>query len=347
MIFRNQYDNQKPVILNIYIKFENFLICFLVIIFYAYMSKIDLKEMYLIIYSYKFNNIFISLTMSSPASTPAKKVRATKKADLTLIHPEELPNQSEPKAKKDKASKPKTDKASKPKTDKAKTSKKAESDDSKDVPDKKKTLPAKYKKFIQFSYFLMMQLNKDEQLISQDKFFELAHIYDDIDQQMTFVDSFFNDKNINKSIKSTSPEVLAKLAKKEAKLQAKQQAKLDKIAEKNAAKDAKRQAKLLKKTNNKKNDLPSDDIVADLVSIANNKQSNIDIHLNHDHNHNHDHDDNLNHDDDDELLEVELLTLNSPVNQINQCLVDKLGNAYHTNDHTLIGKINDNNLILF
>lgn len=285
--------------------------------------------------------------MSSPAATPIKKVRATKKANLSLTPPEEVPIQTEPKPKKAKVSKPKT---AKPKASNTSDSDDSKNSDSKDVPDKKKSLPAKYKKFIQFSYFLMMQLNKDEQLISQDKFFELAHIYDDIDQQMAFVDSFFNDKNINKSIKSTSPEVLAKLAEKQAKLQLKQQAKLDKIAEKNSAKDAKRQAKLLKKTNNNKNNKlknNDDDIVAELVSIANNQSSSNDddILLNHDHNHKHDHE--INNNDDDELLEVELLTLNTPVNQIKQCLVDKLGNAYHSNDHTLIGKINDNNLILF
>ena len=43
----------------------------------------------------------------------------------------------------------------------------------------------------------------------------------------------------------------------------------------------------------------------------------------------------------------ELFKLQNPINGMNECLIDKAFNAYHPTLHTLIGKINDNNLSLF
>ena len=66
-------------------------------------------------------------------------------------------------------------------------------------------LPAKFSKFIQFGYFLMQSFkNEDGSFESLDEilFLKNVHMYDNIESQQTFVQSFFDQsKDINKTIR--------------------------------------------------------------------------------------------------------------------------------------------------
>ena len=140
-------------------------------------------------------------------------------------------------------------------------------------------------------------------------------------------------------MKKNSPEELAKLAAKNAKAQAK----LDKIAASNAAKLAKAQAKKDKLANKRKDTKPQDnDIVAQIVSLANNNLSNHDqlpplLYIEQQEEEHYD-------DDDDEELDVEVFK--TSFLEFDHCLVDKQHNAFHPTLHHPIGRIINNILTI-
>ncbi len=259
--------------------------------------------------------------IASPAKTPVpKKVKETteKKTEKKTVKKTEKKTEKKEEEKKEE-----------------KEEKKEEKEEKEEKP-KKLTLPAKYKKFVQFSFFLMKKMNADaeEPFINEQKFMDLSKMYDGAQAQIEFVDLFLNDKTIVKEMKKNSPEELAKLAAKNAKAQAK----LDKIAASNAAKLAKAQAKKDKLANKRKDHKPQDnDLVAQIVSLANN---NLSAQTNENDNHNH----NDNDDDDDDELDVEVFK--TSFLDFDHCLVDKDFNAFHPTLHHPIGKIINNALIL-
>jgi len=71
---------------------------------------------------------------------------------------------------------------------------------------RKPSLPAKFNKFIQFGYFFLQQYNAMDGVtpIDETAFLDKLHLFDTVDNQQAFVQSFFDDaKNINKTIRKT------------------------------------------------------------------------------------------------------------------------------------------------
>lgn len=64
------------------------------------------------------------------------------------------------------------------------------------------SLPAKYNKFIQFAYYLLEGVNKDGLVIEPGVFFDKIHLFDNVEGQQAFVQSFFdNSKDTGKTIR--------------------------------------------------------------------------------------------------------------------------------------------------
>ena len=69
---------------------------------------------------------------------------------------------------------------------------------------RKPSLPAKFNKFIQFGYFFLKQYNAMDGVtpIDENSFLDKLHLFDTVDNQLAFVQAFFDDaKNINKTIR--------------------------------------------------------------------------------------------------------------------------------------------------
>jgi len=146
------------------------------------------------------------------------------------------------------------------------------------------SLPAKYGKFIQYSYYLIRAINNAalEQngavLVDEDQFITAAHVFDNIATQQAFVSSFLENKNIAKEMrthladKKKAEVAAAKTAAKAEKEAEKNAAKAAAKAEKDAAKAAAKPAKQPKETKSKAKKTKKavdPDLVTSLVALAN------------------------------------------------------------------------------
>ena len=146
------------------------------------------------------------------------------------------------------------------------------------------SLPAKYGKFIQYSYYLIRAINNAalEQngaiLVDEDQFITAAHVFDNIATQQAFVASFLENKNIAKEMrthladKKKAEVVAAKNAAKAEKEAEKNAVKAAAKAEKDAAKAAAKPAKQPKETKSKAKKTKKavdPDLVTSLVALAN------------------------------------------------------------------------------
>lgn len=146
------------------------------------------------------------------------------------------------------------------------------------------SLPAKYGKFIQYSYYLIRAINNAalEQngavLVDEDQFIAAAHVFDNIATQQAFVASFLENKNIAKEMrthladKKKAEVVAAKAAAKAEKEAEKNAVKAAAKAEKDAAKAAAKPAKQPKETKSKAKKTKKavdPDLVTSLVALAN------------------------------------------------------------------------------
>jgi hypothetical protein len=146
------------------------------------------------------------------------------------------------------------------------------------------SLPAKYGKFIQYSYYLIRAINNAalEQngavLVDEDQFITAAHVFDNIATQQAFVSSFLENKNIAKEMrthladKKKAEVVAAKAAAKAEKEAEKNAVKAAAKAEKDAAKAAAKPAKQPKETKSKAKKAKKavePDLVTSLVALAN------------------------------------------------------------------------------
>jgi hypothetical protein len=142
-------------------------------------------------------------------------------------------------------------------------------------------LPAKFNKFIQFSYYFIRTLNNasleknGEVLFDEDRFFEEANVFAAVDVQQRFVEGFLENKAIGKEMRT---HLLDKT--KAEKAAAKQKVLDDKAVAKKKVLDDKAEAKqkiaadkaaakktTTKKKSNKKEDPV--DLVTSLVTLAN------------------------------------------------------------------------------
>lgn len=149
------------------------------------------------------------------------------------------------------------------------------------------SLPAKYGKFIQYSYYLIRAINNAalEQngavLVDEDQFITAAHVFDNIATQQAFVASFLENKNIAKEMRThladkkkaevVAAKEAAKAEKEAEKNAVKAAAKAEKDAAKAAAKPAKpaKQPKETKSKAKKAKKAVDPDLVTSLVALAN------------------------------------------------------------------------------
>ena len=211
------------------------------------------------------------------------------------------------------------------------------------------SLPAKYGKFIQYSYYLIRAINNAalEQngavLVDEDQFIAAAHVFDNIANQQAFVASFLENKNIAKEMrthladKKKAEVVAAKAAAKAEKEAEKNAAKAAAKAEKDAAKAAAKPAKQPKETKSKAKKAKKTvepDLVTSLVALANTSLAptataiaagNATVAEN-----------------EEEELDVRVFMINAK-----EYLIDDNNNLYDSNTHAVIGIWNkDTNTII-
>ena len=210
------------------------------------------------------------------------------------------------------------------------------------------SLPAKYGKFIQYSYYLIRAINNAalEQngavLIDEDQFITAAHVFDNIANQQAFVASFLENKNIAKEMRTHLADkkkvevVAAKAAAKAEKEVEKNAAKAAAKAEKNAAKAEAKSTKETKQTKQTKQTKPKSkkakanatvepDLVTSLVALANTSVAPTAAIA-----------------DNEEELDVRVITINAK-----EYLIDDNNNLYDSNSHEVIGIWNkETNLIV-
>ena len=186
------------------------------------------------------------------------------------------------KEKKEKVVKEKVVKEKKEKVVKEKVVK--EKGDGEDEEKKEKkvrapSLPAKYNRFIQYTYYMLRSLNNaeleknGELLFDEEKMFEAANVFGEMEVQKAFVEGFLENKGIAKEMRTHVAD-----KKKDEKAAAKQQVlnekaaeKQRKLDEKEAAKKAVADAKAAKKGASKKKTKKEEpvDLVTSLVTLAN------------------------------------------------------------------------------
>ena len=208
----------------------------------------------------------VTPTKESPAKkVPAKKV--AKKEPAAKVEPaaQKEPDEKEEDAKKD-AKKQEQEQVEQEPVEQEPVEQEQEEQESNEKV--MKTLPAKYNKFIQYTYYLITELNKKnindegEVLIDEEIFFKKASVFEtEIIHQKDFVESFLNNtKTVAKSMRD-----YVALKKKQLK-----------IAEKEAQKQAKlllkQQQKELKKQN-KKNNNNNNTHVQNIVQLAQNNNT--------------------------------------------------------------------------
>lgn len=198
------------------------------------------------------------------------------------------------------------------------------------------SLPAKYGKFIQYSYYLIRAINNAalEQngaiLVDEDQFITAAHVFDNIATQQAFVASFLENKNIAKEMrthladKKKAEVVAAKAAVKAEKEAEKNAVKAAAKAEKDAAKAAAKPAKQPKETKSKAKKTKKavdPDLVTSLVALANTSLAPTATAIA-----------AGNAENEEEELDVRVFMINAK-----EYLIDDNNNLYDSNSHAVIG----------
>ena len=183
------------------------------------------------------------------------------------------------------------------------------------------SLPAKYGKFIQYSYYLIRAINNAalEQngaiLVDEDQFITAAHVFDNIATQQAFVASFLENKNIAKEMRTHLAD-----KKKAEVVAAKAAAKAEKDAAKAAAKPAK-QPKETKSKAKKTKKAVDPDLVTSLVALANTSLAPTAAAIA-----------AGNAENEEEELDVRVFMINAK-----EYLIDDNNNLYDSNSHAVIG----------
>jgi hypothetical protein len=150
-----------------------------------------------------------------------------------------------------------------------------------DVKDKKvraPSLPAKYNRFIQYTYYMLRALNNaeleknGELLFDEEKMFEAANVFGEVEVQKAFVEGFLENKGVAKEMRThlADKKKDEKAAAKQQVLNEKAAAKQRKLDDKEAAKKAVADAKAAKKgATKKKTKKEPVDLVTSLVTLAN------------------------------------------------------------------------------
>jgi len=243
------------------------------------------------------------------------------------------PKKTVPKAtkapKKEKVVKEKVVKEKKEKVEKKKEEavEKAAAVEEEEVKEKKVRaagLPAKYNKFIQYTYYMLRTLNNaelensGEVLFDEDKMFEVCHVFGEVEVQKKFVEGFLENKGIAKEMRThlADKKKADKAAAKQKVLNDKAAEKQRKLDEKAAAKKAAADAKAAKKgASKKKSKKEPVDLVTSLVTLANSNGE-----------------DGVKEEEEEEELDVKIITIDSK-----EYLIDESNNLYDSETHAQIG----------
>lgn len=189
----------------------------------------------------------------------------------------------------------------------------------------RKSLPAKYNKFIQYTYYMLRTLNNaelensGEVLFDEDKMFEVCHVFGEVEVQKAFVEGFLENKGIAKEMRThlADKKKADKAAAKQKVLNDKAAEKQRKLDEKAAAKKAVADAKAAKKgATKKKSKKEPVDLVTSLVTLANSNGE----------------EEVKGEEEEEEELDVKIITIEDK-----QYLIDEANNLYDSESHAQIG----------
>jgi len=279
------------------------------------------------------------INMSSQQfSTPPIADTITPNAPVKVVK-EKVVKEKVVKEKKEKVVKEKVVKEKKEKVVKAKAAAAAVvvdeviCPDVEDVNEKKvraASLPAKYNRFIQYTYYMLRAINNaeleknGEVLFDEEKMFEACHVFGEVNTQQTFVNAFLENKGVAKEMRThlVDKKKDEKAAAKQQVLNEKAAEKQRKLDEKETAKKAVAAAKAAKKgASKKKTKKEPVDLVTSLVTLANSTEDEAT--------------DVVVADDDqeeDDELDVKIITIEGK-----QYLMDESNNLYDNESHAQIG----------
>ena len=191
------------------------------------------------------------------------------------------------------------------------------------------SLPAKYNKFIQYTYYMIRALNNaelektGEELLDEEKFFEAAKVFTEVDVQKEFVEVFLENKGIGKEMRTHLAD-----KKKAEKAAAKQKVADEKAAAKKRVADEKAAAKAEKaaaKKPTKKSSKTAEpvDLVTSLVTLANSTTENVQVT---------EEEGGVEEEEEEEEMDVKVIEIDGK-----GYLVDEAGNLYDNSTHLMIG----------
>lgn len=194
----------------------------------------------------------------------------------------------------------------------------------------RKSLPAKYNKFIQYTYYMLRALNNaeleknGELLFDEDKMFEAANVFGDVEVQKTFVEGFLENKGIAKEMRThlVDKKKADKAAAKQQVLNEKAAEKQRKLDEKAAEKQRKLDEKAAKKATTKKKSKKAEptDLVTTLVSMANTPTESSN---------------QAEEEEEEDELDVKIIQIDGK-----EYLIDENNNLYDSATHGMIGSWN-------
>ena len=193
----------------------------------------------------------------------------------------------------------------------------------------RKSLPAKYNRFIQYTYYMLRELNNaeleknGEVLFDEEKMFEAANVFGEVEVQKTFVEGFLENKGIAKEMRThlADKKKADKAAAKQKVLNDKAAEKQRKLDEKEAVRKAAADAKAAKKgASKKKSKKEPVDLVTSLVTLANSNEEEVEGGV------------NGTNEEEEEELDVKIITIEDK-----QYLIDEANNLYDSETHAQIG----------
>ena len=196
----------------------------------------------------------------------------------------------------------------------------------------RKSLPAKYNKFMQYTYYMLRALNNaeleknGEVLFDEEKMFEAANVFGEVEVQKTFVEGFLENKGIAKEMRThlADKKKAEKAAAKQKVLNDKAAEKQRKLDEKEAAKKAAADAKAAKKgASKKKSKKEPVDLVTSLVTLANSNEEEVEGGVK---------GAPSTDEEEEEELDVKILTIENK-----QYLIDDANNLYDNETHAQVG----------
>ena len=195
------------------------------------------------------------------------------------------------------------------------------------------TLPAKFNKFIQFSYYLIRTLNNaeleknGEVLFDEERFFEEANVFAAVDVQQRFVEGFLENKAIGKEMrthvldKKKAEKAAAKQKIADDKAVAKKKVIDDKVAAKKKVADEKAATKKPAATKKKAKKEEPVDLVTSLVTLANSSVDDVKTVK-----------EEIEEEEEEDELDVKLIVIEGK-----QYLIDDASNLYDNETHLMFG----------